>query len=97
MRKYKSAKVWRMFTDLFDYLTLAAVIDNTVFSIHGGLSPSISSIDQIKVLDRFRGKQLLNTSRIYFTNQEIPHEGPLADLMWSDPESARDEFRLSPR
>jgi serine/threonine-protein phosphatase PPG1 len=47
-----------------------------------GLSPSIHSIDQIKIIDRFR---------------EIPHEGPMADLVWSDPDSDRDEFSLSPR
>jgi serine/threonine-protein phosphatase PPG1 len=47
-----------------------------------GLSPSIHSIDQIKIIDRFR---------------EIPHEGPMADLVWSDPDSERDEFSLSPR
>src|SRR5271170_3074458 len=47
-----------------------------------GLSPSIHSIDQIKIIDRFR---------------EIPHEGPMADLVWSDPDPERDEFSLSPR
>jgi serine/threonine-protein phosphatase PPG1 len=47
-----------------------------------GLSPSIHSIDQIKIIDRFR---------------EIPHEGPMADLVWSDPDPERDEFMLSPR
>lgn len=46
-----------------------------------GLSPSIHSIDQIKIIDRFR---------------EIPHEGPMADLVWSDPDPERDEFSLSP-
>ena len=55
MRKYNSARVWQLFTDTFDYLTLSVVIDNAVFCIHGGLSPSVSSIDQIKVLDRFKG------------------------------------------
>src|ERR1700743_3368404 len=47
-----------------------------------GLSPSIHSIDQIKIIDRFR---------------EIPHEGPMADLVWSDPDPERDEFSFSPR
>lgn len=52
------------------------------FSQKTGLSPSIHSIDQIKIIDRFR---------------EIPHEGPMADLVWSDPDPERDEFSLSPR
>ncbi|CAZ85736.1 unnamed protein product [Tuber melanosporum] len=81
-RKYESPNVWRHFTDMFDFLTLSVVINNDIFCVHGGLSPSIHSIDQIKVIDRFR---------------EIPHEGPMADLVWSDPDPDRDEFSLSPR
>jgi diadenosine tetraphosphatase ApaH/serine/threonine PP2A family protein phosphatase len=40
--------------------------------VHGGLSPDLPTIDQMRLLDR---------------KQEIPNEGPLADLMWSDPEN----------
>ncbi|CAE6510532.1 unnamed protein product [Rhizoctonia solani] len=47
-----------------------------------GLSPTIHSIDQIKVVDRFR---------------EIPHEGAMADLVWSDPDSEKEDFAISPR
>ncbi|KAF8926521.1 putative PPG1-phosphoprotein phosphatase PPG catalytic chain [Dissophora ornata] len=82
MKKYGSAQVWHYFTDLFDYLTLSVVIDNMIFCVHGGLSPSIHTIDQIKVIDRFK---------------EIPHEGPMADLVWSDPDPGREEFAVSPR
>ena len=67
---------------MFDFLTLSVVINDQIFCVHGGLSPSIHSIDQIKIIDRFR---------------EIPHEGPMADLVWSDPDPERDEFSLSPR
>jgi hypothetical protein len=62
VRKYGSSHVWTYFTDLFDFLTLSAVIDDRIFCIHGGLSPSVHSIDQIKVLDRFRGMAVLNIS-----------------------------------
>merc|ERR1711939_39941 len=82
MRKYGSANVWTYFTDMFDFLTLSVVIDDRIFCVHGGLSPSVHGIDQIKIIDRFR---------------EIPHEGPMADLVWSDPDPERDEFSLSPR
>lgn len=39
--------------------------------MHGGLSPEIKTIDQIRTLER---------------NQEIPHKGAFCDLVWSDPE-----------
>lgn len=81
LRKYGSVNVWRYCTDIFDYLSLAAVIDNRVFCVHGGLSPAISSLDQIRTIDR---------------KQEVPHDGPMCDLLWSDPEEI-DGWGLSPR
>lgn len=42
-----------------------------IFCVHGGLSPSIQTLDQIRVIDR---------------KQEVPHDGPMCDLLWSDPE-----------
>ncbi|KAI9592349.1 Metallo-dependent phosphatase [Syncephalis fuscata] len=83
MRKYNSsAEVWKCFTDMFDYLTLSVVIDDSIFCVHGGLSPSIKTIDQIIVIDRFR---------------EVPHEGPMADLVWSDPDPDKEDYIVSPR
>lgn len=36
MRKYGNSNVWTYFTDLFDYLCLAVVVDNSIFCVHGG-------------------------------------------------------------
>ena len=47
------------------------MIDNKIFCVHGGLSPSVQTIDQIRVINR---------------KQEVPHDGPMCDLLWSDPE-----------
>ncbi|KAF3640273.1 Serine/threonine-protein phosphatase ppe1 [Capsicum annuum] len=80
-RKYGNANAWRYCTDVFDYLTLSAIIDGTVLCVHGGLSPDVRTIDQIRVIDR---------------NCEIPHEGPFCDLMWSDPEDI-ETWAVSPR
>ena len=45
LRKYGNANVWKQFTELFDYLPLTAVVENSIFCLHGGLSPSIDTLD----------------------------------------------------
>ncbi|KAI9500875.1 Metallo-dependent phosphatase-like protein [Coemansia spiralis] len=82
VQKYGSAEVWREFTTVFDYLTLAVTINDSIFCVHGGLSPSVLHIDQLRALDRF---------------DEIPHEGPLADILWSDPDTEVGDFGRSQR
>ncbi|XP_058037412.1 serine/threonine-protein phosphatase 4 catalytic subunit isoform X2 [Ahaetulla prasina] len=75
LRKYGSVTVWRYCTEIFDYLSLSAIIDGKIFCVHGGLSPSIQTLDQIRTIDR---------------KQEVPHDGPMCDLLWSDPEGAKE-------
>ena len=48
LRKYGSADVWKNCNEVFDYLPLAAVINNKVFCVHGGLSPSVLSIQDVR-------------------------------------------------
>ncbi|KRX94156.1 Serine/threonine-protein phosphatase 4 catalytic subunit B [Trichinella pseudospiralis] len=81
LRKYGTPAVWRYCTEIFDYLSLSAVIDNKIFCVHGGLSPSIQTLDQIRGIDR---------------KQEVPHDGPMCDLLWSDPEDTQG-WGVSPR
>lgn len=52
LKKYGDDAVWRCFSDLFDYFPIASVINENFLALHGGLSPSINSIDQIRVLNR---------------------------------------------
>jgi serine/threonine-protein phosphatase PP1-1 len=66
---------------VFDFLALAAIVDGKVLCVHGGLSPEIRTLDQIRVVARA---------------QEIPHEGAFCDLVWSDPEDV-DTWAVSPR
>ena len=54
LRKYGNANVWKYFTDLFDYLPLTALVDSQIFCLHGGLSPSIDTLDHIRALDRLQ-------------------------------------------
>ena len=81
LRKYGSVNVWKYCTEVFDFLSLSAIVDDSVFCVHGGLSPSINTLDQIRTIDR---------------KQEVPHDGAMCDLMWSDPEDI-DGWGLSPR
>merc|ERR1719420_1467669 len=52
LRKYGSANVWKLFTDLFDYFPITGCIENQVFCLHGGLSPQLDTLDQVMALDR---------------------------------------------
>lgn len=82
IRKYGSSSVWRYCCEVFDYLSLGAITsDGKWFAIHGGLSPNVANIDQIRLIDR---------------KQEVPHEGAMCDLLWSDPEDIP-AWGLSPR
>jgi len=45
IKKYGNANVWKIFTDLFDFLPLTALVEGKIFCMHGGLSPTIDKID----------------------------------------------------
>jgi serine/threonine-protein phosphatase 6 catalytic subunit len=80
-QKYGGPGVWKACCNVFDFLNLAAIIDGEILCVHGGLSPDIRTLDQIRVLSRA---------------QEIPHEGAFCDLMWSDPDEV-ETWAVSPR
>ncbi|KAI8244873.1 Serine/threonine-protein phosphatase SIT4 [Colletotrichum sp. SAR 10_77] len=80
-QKYGNASVWKACCHVFDFLVLAAIVDGELLCVHGGLSPEIRTIDQIRVVARA---------------QEIPHEGAFCDLVWSDPEDV-ETWAISPR
>ena len=81
IKKYNNANVWKSFTELFNLLPLAAIVDKKIFCLHGGLSPEIKTLDQIRELDR---------------KKDIPNAGAMCDLLWSDPEE-RTGWGVSPR
>ncbi|RDW66043.1 serine phosphatase 6 [Coleophoma crateriformis] len=80
-QKYGNASVWKACCQVFDFLVLAAIVDGEILCVHGGLSPEIRTVDQIRVVARA---------------QEIPHEGAFCDLVWSDPEDVP-QWSVSPR
>ena len=72
LQKYGNINIWKYFIELFNFLPLTAVIDSQIFCVHGGLSPSIDVLDYINTcINRF---------------QDIPLEGAMCDLVWTDPE-----------
>mmetsp|Transcript_7964 Transcript_7964/g.12876 ORF Transcript_7964/g.12876 Transcript_7964/m.12876 type:complete len:301 (-) Transcript_7964:27-929(-) len=81
IRKYGNANPWKYCTEVFDYLNIAALIDGRILCVHGGLSPDVRTLDQIRTIDRM---------------QEVPQKGAFCDLMWSDPEDI-ETWCVSPR
>ncbi|XP_062213103.1 serine/threonine-protein phosphatase PP1 isozyme 3-like [Phragmites australis] len=71
-RRY-SVRLWRLFTDCFNCLPVAALVDDRILCVHGGISPHLRSLDQIRDLPR---------------PTDVPEAGLLCDLLWSDPSAA---------
>ena len=81
--KYGNPAVWRLCTEvIFDYIPLGVFVGGKILCLHGGLSPNFDTLDEIRRIDRTR---------------EVPHEGPMADIMWSDPDETIQGWGVSPR
>ncbi|KAI1614266.1 protein phosphatase [Exophiala viscosa] len=63
-------KIWKTFVDTFNCLPIAAIVADKIFCVHGGLSPSLSHMDDIRQIAR---------------PTDVPDYGLLNDLLWSDP------------
>lgn len=61
-RRY-NFKVWKMFGDCFNCLPVAAIIDDKIICMHGGLSPDLTNLEQITRIMR---------------PTEVPDEGKLS-------------------
>ena len=69
-RRY-NVRIWRSFTELFNWLPVAAIIDEKILCMHGGLSPELKNLQNITDISR---------------PTDIPDTGLLCDLLWSDPD-----------
>ncbi|CEP18196.1 hypothetical protein [Parasitella parasitica] len=65
-----SPKMWRSFVDVFNTLPIAGLVAGKIFCVHGGLSPSLHSMDDIRNIQR---------------PTDVPDYGLLNDLLWADP------------
>jgi serine/threonine-protein phosphatase PP1 catalytic subunit len=97
-RRY-NIKLWKTFTDCFNCLPIAAIIDEKIFTMHGGLSPDLNSMEQIRRVMRptdvsqqssafpsanFAATQIPCERECWLA--QIPDCGLLCDLLWSDPD-----------
>ena len=69
-RRY-NVKVWRQFCDVFQQLPCVALIDDKIICMHGGISPDLTSLEQLKSVKR---------------PLEIGDSGLMCDILWSDPD-----------
>jgi len=72
VKKKYNIKLWKLFTDTFNCMPVAACVDEKILCMHGGLSPEINSLEQINKITR---------------PVDVPDQGLLCDLLWSDPEA----------
>ncbi|KAI9335320.1 A protein phosphatase-1: calcineurin hybrid bound To Okadaic acid [Obelidium mucronatum] len=68
-RRY-NVKLWKTFADCFNCFPVAAIVDERIFCMHGGLSPDLQHMEQVRRIMR---------------PTDIADTGLLCDLLWSDP------------
>ncbi|WVQ89142.1 serine/threonine-protein phosphatase PP-Z [Cryptococcus gattii] len=69
-KRRTNIKIWKTFIDVFNTLPIASIVASKIFCVHGGLSPSLKSMDDIRRIQR---------------PTDVPDYGLLNDLVWSDP------------
>ena len=69
-RRY-TIKLWKIFSDVFNCLPVSALVDEKILCMHGGLSPELSSLQQIADIKR---------------PCDVPDMGLMCDILWSDPD-----------
>ncbi|OCK85197.1 serine/threonine-protein phosphatase PP-Z [Lepidopterella palustris CBS 459.81] len=77
-----NVKVWKAFVDTFNTLPIAAIVAGKIFCVHGGLSPSLSHMDDIRQIAR---------------PTDVPDYGLLNDLLWSDPADMENDWESNER
>ena len=75
-------KIWKTFIDTFNALPLAAIVAGKIFCVHGGLSPVLNSMDEIRHVSR---------------PTDVPDFGLINDLLWSDPTDSPNEWEDNER
>jgi len=74
--------VFNKINEVLCVLPLCAIINKKIFCVHGGISPELKSLNDIKILNR---------------NGKIPDKGLLCDLLWSDPSNSENKWGKNAR
>ncbi len=77
-----NVKIWKTFVDTFNTLPVAAIVAGKIFCVHGGLSPALDHMDDIRNIAR---------------PTDVPDYGLLNDLLWSDPADMEQEWDSNER
>ena len=75
-------KVWKQFNDVFNCMPVAAIVDDKIFCVHGGLSPSLRSRQQVTEHRR---------------PCDVPDVGLICDFLWADPDACTQGWAESER
>ncbi|KAI8142269.1 Metallo-dependent phosphatase-like protein [Fennellomyces sp. T-0311] len=81
-KRRTNVKIWKTFVDVFNALPIAALVAGKIFCVHGGLSPSMQSLDDVRNIAR---------------PTDVPEYGLLNDLLWSDPSDTAVEWEDNER
>lgn len=81
-KRRTNIKTWKIFIDTFNTLPVAAIIAQKIFCVHGGLSPSLTNMNQLRSIQR---------------PTDVPDFGLLNDILWSDPADTENEWEDNER
>ncbi|ELQ74999.1 Serine/threonine specific protein phosphatase PP1, catalytic subunit [Trachipleistophora hominis] len=70
-KRRHSIRIWKNFTDSFNCLPISAIVGERILCMHGGISPELKNLDQIRKIKR---------------PTDVPDDGLLCDILWGDPE-----------
>ena len=75
-RRY-NLRIWKIFSDCFNWLPISSIVNSKILCMHGGLSPDLKELKNIKQIVR---------------PTEVPDKGLLCDLLWSDPDADAEDW-----
>ena len=88
-KEYDDTSIYDKFNDIFNYLPLASIIDDQVFCVHGGISPKLTSFDEIKKIEK-------PVTADEFFNGEKFVEGFITDFLFAECDTDIDDWRPGP-